>query len=254
MIDTHAHIFKNTYKEDFEKIIERITDDLDFVVNVAWSAESSKETIEIYSKYKNMLPTVGIHPNHANEITDQELKEIETLIQVKGVVALGEIGLDFFREGYNKERQHHAFRKQLEIARKHNKPVIIHTRSQEAIDETIEIIKDFKDVDLLVHSWTGTVNQTRELLKQENIIFSFNGISTFKNAPEIRELIKEIPINRFVLETDSPWLSPVPFRGKTNEPLHVKHVYEFIANFLEKDFKEFEKQIDKNAKSFYRIK
>lgn len=254
MIDTHAHIFKDTYKEDFEKIIERITDDLDFVVNVAWSAESAKETIEIYSKYKNMLPTVGIHPNHANEVTDKEIKEIETLIQVKGVVALGEIGLDFFRDGYNKERQHYAFRKQLEIARKHNKPVIIHTRSQEAINETIEIIKDFKDVDLLVHSWTGTVNQTRELLKQKNIIFSFNGISTFKNAPEIRELIKEIPIDRFVLETDSPWLSPVPFRGKTNEPSHVKHVYEFIASFLEIDLKEFEKQIDKNARSFYRVK
>lgn len=254
MIDTHAHVFKKSYEENFDEIVKNLTNDLEFIVNVGWSVESSKEALDIYSRHSNMLPAVGIHPNDSNNITDSQLEEIEQLVQTEGVVALGEIGLDFFREGYNKERQHHSFTKQLEIARRQNKPVIIHTRSQEAIDETIEIIDNFKDLNLLVHSWTGTVEQTHKLLENKNIMFSFNGISTFKNAPEIRELIKEIPMDRFVLETDSPWLAPVPFRGKTNEPSHVKHVYEFIANFLEVDFVEFEKQIDKNAKEFYRIK
>lgn len=254
MIDTHAHLFKSNYKENFEEVYKQATDNLDYVINVGWSVETSKHTIELSEQYEKLLPTVGIHPNDTADATEEDLKEIEAMLQNPKVVALGEIGLDYFREGYNKEKQHDFFVRQLELAREYDFPVIVHTRSEQAVKEAIEVLMNYKDLQVVVHSWTGNVEQTKQILEETNFLFSYNGIATFKNAPEIRETLEITPLDRFILETDAPWLSPEPLRGKTNTPANVEHVYRYVAEFKGIDFEAFEKQMDNNAKAFYRIK
>ena len=246
MIDTHAHILKRYYDEDLETIISKAFSKLDKIINIAFSKNSSKEVSEMSLNYDHMYNVVGIHPNDVKDVTDKDIEEIESMINSK-TVAIGEIGLDYHYEGYDKEKQKEVFVKLIEVARKNNLPVVIHSR--EANEDTMEIIKEYKDVKFLFHSWSGNVGQTKMLNEWGNIWFSFNGIITFKNADNVRDALKVADRNKILLETDAPYLTPVPFRGKTNYPEYVQYVYEEVEKLIELS----EEQIDKNVKGFFGI-
>ena len=229
MIDTHAHLLKKSYGEDLEEAIRIANQELDSIWNISWDLKTAIEVKKISETNKKIKPVIGIHPNHTHDdISD--IDEIEKLID-ENVIAIGEIGLDYYREGYNKEVQKEFFVKQIEIAVKHNLPVIIHSR--EANEDVLEIVLKYPGVKFLFHSWSGTPEQTLMLNELGNFYFSFNGVITFPTGTDKIETLKLVRKDRLLFETDAPWLTPVPFRGKVNRPEYVKYVYEEAKKIIE---------------------
>lgn len=223
-IDTHAHLIKQiNYDKDLDENIKINLEKLEFIVNISIDLETSNEVIKLNEKYPKLLPVIGIHPTDSNNINVEEtIIKLEKLINNK-VVALGETGLDYYWE-HNKENQKKSFIAHIELGIKHNLPIVVHARNSH--EDIYEIIKNYPNVKFLLHSWGGTLSLTKKFLKMENIYFSFSGVLTFKNASEVRELLKLIPKEKILFETDSPYLTPVPFRGKINFPEYVIYVIE----------------------------
>ncbi len=253
-IDTHAHVFKDTYKDKLDEIISESLKEIKVIINIGYDIETIKEVLVINKKHKELIPVIGIHPTEFNfkrkdEIT-QILSEIESLLikNSSKIIAVGEIGLDFYHDINFKKQQILGLEFQIELARKIKKPIIIHAR--ESIDEMYYFVKKNSDIKFLIHSWSGDIEQTKKYNSLKNVYFGINGIITFKNS-NLKENLNFMDLEKILLETDSPWLSPVPFRGKVNKPNNVKYVYEFLIkelNFIEKDFL---KLIDENYINFF---
>ena len=251
-IDTHVHLVKESYKDNLKQNINSALSELEFVINISYNKETSIEIFEQLDKIKNMYGAIGLHPSYCNNFTSKDLLIIKELLEKRNpkVIAIGEIGLDYFRE-HNLESQKKAFVEQIELAIDNNLPVIVHTRS--SIVDTLNIIKNYPSVKFLLHSWSGDVEQTNKALKMNNIYFSFNGIITFKSADSIRESLEIIPIEKVLIETDCPWLSPVPLRGKINIPENVKYVYEKISELKNIDLELLTIRIKENVTNFFNI-
>lgn len=222
MIDTHAHILSEFY-DDIDKLIEELkSKNIIKVINCADSIETSKEVLNIYNKYEGyLLPAVGIHPEN---IDNSNLKTIENIIKEHKVFAIGEIGLDYHYNDENKDEQKEYFIKQLDLALKYDLPVIIHIR--EAMQECFDILKTRKNKGI-IHCFSGSVEMAREYIKL-GYKLGIGGVLTFKNS-KLYEVIEKIDLKDIVLETDSPFLSPEPFRGKKNKPCNVLYVAKRIA-------------------------
>lgn len=222
MIDTHAHILSEFY-DDIDELIEELkSKNIIKVINCADSIETSKEVLNIYNKYEGyLLPAVGIHPEN---IDNSNLKTIENIIKEHKVFAIGEIGLDYHYNDENKDEQKEYFIKQLDLALKYDLPVIIHIR--EAMQECFDILKTRKNKGI-IHCFSGSVETAREYIKL-GYKLGIGGVLTFKNS-KLYEVIEKIDLKDIVLETDSPFLSPEPFRGKKNKPCNVLYVAKRIA-------------------------
>lgn len=222
MIDTHAHILSEFY-DDIDELIEELkSKNIIKVINCADSIETSKEVLNIYNKYEGyLLPAVGIHPEN---IDNSNLKTIENIIKEHKVFAIGEIGLDYHYNDENKDEQKEYFIKQLDLALKYDLPVIIHIR--EAMQECFDILKTRKNKGI-IHCFSGSVEMAREYIKL-GYKLGIGGVLTFKNS-KLYEVIEKIDLKDIVLETDSPFLSPEPFRGKKNKPCNVFYVAKRIA-------------------------
>lgn len=222
MIDTHAHILSEFY-DDIDELIEELkSKDIIKVINCADSIETSKEVLNIYNKYEGyLLPAVGIHPEN---IDNSNLKTIENIIKEHKVFAIGEIGLDYHYNDENKDEQKEYFIKQLDLALKYDLPVIIHIR--EAMQECFDILKTRKNKGI-IHCFSGSIEMAREYIKL-GYKLGIGGVLTFKNS-KLYEVIEKIDLKDIVLETDSPFLSPEPFRGKKNKPCNVLYVAKRIA-------------------------
>ena len=222
MIDTHAHILSEFY-DDIDELIEELkSKDIIKLINCADSIETSKEVLNIYNKYEGyLLPAVGIHPEN---IDNSNLKTIENIIKEHKVFAIGEIGLDYHYNDENKDEQKEYFIKQLDLALKYDLPVIIHIR--EAMQECFDILKTRKNKGI-IHCFSGSVEMAREYIKL-GYKLGIGGVLTFKNS-KLYEVIEKIDLKDIVLETDSPFLSPEPFRGKKNKPCNVLYVAKRIA-------------------------
>lgn len=222
MIDTHAHILSEFY-DDIDELIEELkSKNIIKVINYADSIETSKEVLNIYNKYEGyLLPAVGIHPEN---IDNSNLKTIENIIKEHKVFAIGEIGLDYHYNDENKDEQKEYFIKQLDLALKYDLPVIIHIR--EAMQECFDILKTRKNKGI-IHCFSGSVEMAREYIKL-GYKLGIGGVLTFKNS-KLYEVIEKIDLKDIVLETDSPFLSPEPFRGKKNKPCNVLYVAKRIA-------------------------
>ena len=248
MIDTHAHLLMLKNKNE---VIENMkSDDIDFIVNIGTTLEDSEEGVLLAQNNEKVYATVGIYPEYSLTTTDGDLKNLEVLASKDKVVAIGEIGLDYHYE-YDKKSQKELFVKQLKIADKLGLPFCVHCR--DAASDVYEILKENKH--LINHSGLmHCYSEGREWFKKFldlGLYLSFSGNITYKKSD--RSFLKEIPLDRILVETDSPYLSPEPVRGRQNESKNVKYVIEKIANEIGISAEELQKITTENAKKFYNI-
>ena len=245
IIDSHCHL-------DYEPLINNIDQvllnakkkNITNLLTIGTSLESSKKVLEIVNKYPNVYGAIGIHPNSTTGNLDK-LDEILMLKKKnKKIIAFGETGLDYFYNRSEKKDQIIAFEKHVEFSISEKIPVIIHTRN--ADDDTISIVKKYyKKTNFLIHCFTGNLEFAKNLLNL-NCLISFSGIITFKKSKDLRDVVKYVPLERMLIETDSPFLSPDPLRGKFNEPANVKIIGENVAKIKKVPFAEVAKLTTKN--------
>lgn len=224
-VDTHCHIY-DEYYDDIEKVLKKIKDNnIGKIINNGCDAKSNIEVLKKVSSYDFMYGALGIHPESVLDYKKEDIDFIEKHLNDEKIVAIGEIGLDYHYGKENKEAQISLFEEQLKLAEKYNKPVIIHSR--DATLDTIETIKIYK-VRGVIHSFSGSL-ETANIYLKLGFLLGVNGVITFKNC-NLKEVIKEIPLEKIVLETDSPYLTPVPFRGERNDSSHINEIAEFVAS------------------------
>ncbi len=246
--DTHCHIFKEYYSNIDEVLEQSKNVGISRVINNGCSHKSNQEVLELIEKYPNMYGALGIHPEVVDTYQEQELDFIIKHLNNSKVIAIGEIGLDYHYTKENKDKQIMLFSKQLEIAEKYNLPVIIHSR--DATEDTIETLKKYH-VRGVIHSFSGSLETAKIYLKM-GFALGVNGVITFKNA-KLKDVIKEIDLKYLLLETDSPYLTPEPFRGKTNYPGNVSIIADFICNLNDISREELAFITNQNIKRIFDI-
>ena len=240
-IDTHCHIFKSDY-DDVESVINEMKNNI--MIVSGYDRVSNKEVLELVKKYKNIYGTLGIHPSEVDDYTLNDLDFIEKNIDNPKIVGIGEIGLDYHFEKDKKEKQKELFIKQLDMAKKYNKAVIIHSR--DAMKDTVDIIKNY-NLKMDMHCYSGSLETAMELIKM-NVKLGIGGVLTFNNSEKLKEIVKNIDLSNILLETDSPYLTPVPHRGKKNKPSYVYYVALKIAEIKNMDVNEVINITTKTAK------
>jgi TatD DNase family protein len=246
--DTHCHLSKEYY-QDIDKVIkDALNNEVTKIITCGCDYKSNLETLEIISRYSNVYGAIGIHPTEVNYI-DETINLIEKNILNKKIIAIGEIGLDYHYDNFNKEEEIDVFHKMLKLAEKYNKPVIIHSR--DANSDTFNILKQY-NLKGVIHSFSGDLELAKKYIDLGYLI-GVNGIITFKNADLIK-VVKELPIQKILIETDSPYLSPVPFRGEKNEPKNVLEVAKFLSKELNLEMAFLAEILDKNLRQIFDIK
>ena len=252
-IDTHCHLDFENFDDDRESVVQRsIKNKIEAIITIGTSVETSVKSIELSKKFATVFAAVGIHPNDASSANKKSIQKIYDICDNPKVVAIGEIGLDYYRDYTPADIQKELFRTQLKIAREKELPVIIHNR--QAHSDVYDILVEEKANDLkgVLHSFDGDMHFLDSVLAY-NFYVSFTGVVTFKNA-NYDELIKHVPLENLLLETDSPFLTPVPFRGKRNEPSYVTYVAEKIAEVKDIPVEELAKITTDNARNLFKLK
>lgn len=248
-VDTHAHIHFSNYAGQVDAVLHRAEEaDVKKIITVGINSGDSQKAVELAATYENIWATVGVHPHEAAEI-DQGLAYIKDLAKRRKVVAIGECGLDFFKNYSSEDDQERALRKQVELAQELNLPVVFHVR--DAFDKFFEIMRDYK-VRGVVHSYTADV-KTMQKIVERGWLIALNGIMTFSKDDEHKDLIKQIPDAQLILETDCPFLSPAGFRGKQNEPARVVDIGTFIAEARGSTIEQLAYSTTKNAERLFGI-
>jgi len=259
MIDTHAHIDFEQFDQDREEVIRRAFDSgIGKIVNIGADMAGSRNSVELVEKYDEIFAAVGVHPHEFNAGKILDIDALRELAQNKKIAAIGEIGLDNYTHGENptteeqKEKQRDGFIKQIILAKELKLPVVIHCR--DAYEDCFEIIKKYPDQKFVFHCYGADLKFTKKLLANKNILFSFTGNITYAKAgAEIIEVIKTVPLEKIMLETDCPFLAPVPNRGKRNEPAYVVYVNEKIAEIKQISAKEVDRITTENAIKFFKL-
>ncbi|WP_416148107.1 TatD family hydrolase [Salipaludibacillus sp. HK11] len=253
LFDTHVHLNVEQFEDDLEEVIARAQEaGVENMVVVGFDEKTIKKAINLVETHDFLYAAVGWHPVDAIDLTEEHLNWIEELASHPKVVAIGETGLDYHWDKSPKDVQKEAFRKQIHLAKRVNLPIIIHDR--EAHQDIVDILKEEKaeDVGGIMHCFGGSIEIAQECLKM-NFHLSFGGPVTFKNAIRPKEVVKEVPLERLLIETDAPFLAPHPFRGKRNEPGYVKLIAEQIAELREVSYEDIAKQTSLNAKKLFGI-
>ncbi|HED38614.1 MAG TPA: YchF/TatD family DNA exonuclease, partial [Ignavibacteria bacterium] len=228
-IDTHAHLFYPNFKEDIDEVIKRAKESgINYIIVPATDIETAKQTIALTGKYEFIYGAVGVHPHDSTDWESSWIDEIDELLKYPKIVAIGEIGLDYHYDFSPKEKQIEAFRAQIELSIKRNLPIIIHNRDSD--EDMMNIIREYYGSGLKAqfHCYSGSLGNARELIKMNHFI-SFTGNITFKKSDSLLSVLADLSLESIMLETDSPFMTPVPNRGKRNEPYNVKYVAEKIA-------------------------
>lgn len=249
--DTHTHLDDDRFSDDREAVIAKIKEEgVSFVVNIGASLESSKDSIALSEKYDFIYAAVGVHPSDTDKLTDADLETVKEMASHKKAVAIGEIGLDYYYEDPDRETQKVWFKKQLYLAKELNMPYIIHDR--DAHKDVLDIIKEVGYFSGVMHCYSGSAEMAKELVKL-GFYISIAGQVTFKNAPKVREVVASVPMDRLLIETDAPYLTPEPFRGKRNDPSKVRFTCEKIAEIKGLTLEETARITLENGKRFYKI-
>lgn len=252
-IDSHAHLDDDRFDLDRDILIKNLKDNkIELVLNIGADLETSLASIDLAEKYENIYATVGVHPHSAKYFTEETYEKFKELAAHKKLVAIGEIGLDFYYDNSPRDVQRQVFRRQLELAKEVNLPVVIHSR--EATKESFDILKEAskEGVKGVLHSFSGSVEIAREYIKLGYYI-SIGGPVTFKNARVVKEVAKEVPLEYMLIETDCPYLTPEPYRGKRNEPMYVRYAAEKIAEIKGVTLEEVAKATSDNVYKLFNI-
>lgn len=253
IFETHAHYDDKAFDEDRDELLDSLPQNgIKYVVNVAANMEGSRKNLEIINKYNYIYATVGVHPSDTLELNDKTYKELETLATNDKIVAIGEIGLDYYWDEPDRSIQKEWFIKQIELAKKINKPLVVHSR--DAAKDTLDIIKETKayEVGGVIHCFSYGPELAREYVNMGYYI-GVGGVVTFKNGRKLKEVVESTPLERIVLETDCPYLAPVPFRGKRNDSTKLIYVVDEIAQIKGVSKEEVMNITMDNALKMYRI-
>ena len=252
LFDTHAHINDSRFDDDREDILNSLKDkNVGAYVEIGTDIESSYKAIELAEKYDFIYAAVGMYPHDTENMTDADLAELKNMCKHEKVVAIGEIGLDYYWDGTPKDVQKHWFKKQLELASELNMPVVIHSR--DAMGDTIDILKNTQNCGGIIHCYSGSAESAKILLNL-GFYISFAGPLTFKNAKNLCEAALVVPDDRLLIETDSPYLSPEPYRGKRNYPANVGEVAKKLAELKNTTYEYIQEITYENALKVYNIK
>lgn len=253
IFDTHTHYDDEKFNEDREELLSKFKEQgIAHVVNVGANIESSKRTLELVGQYPFFYGAVGVHPSEVGNITEKDIDFLKEATKRERIVAVGEIGLDYHYDEPEREIQKKWFIRQLELAREVKLPVIIHSR--DAAQDTLEILKEQKAEEIggVIHCFSYG-EELAKIYTEMGFYLGIGGVLTFQNAKKLREVVQKIPLERLVLETDCPYLSPVPNRGQRNSSLNLSFVAEAIAQIKQISYAEVVETTFENAKKLYRI-
>ncbi len=248
-IDSHCHLADDRYKENFDNYLQNAKENGVKIINVICSSkEELMYILEKQKQYPNLDISFGYYPQDAKNINNKDLEflvfALENYPQIK---AVGEIGLDYYYTKEFADKQKELFIKQIEIANKYNKPIIIHSRS--AAKDTYDTLKEYARTNVLMHCYSDSLEMMREYQKLGYFI-SFTGVVTFKNANKVKNNAINVDLDKIMIETDSPYLTPVPYRGKDNQPSYVKYVGEYIANLRDMEIEALQEHLIDNYQRY----
>ena len=251
LFDTHSHYNDKAFSEDLENVLEKVKNSgVTKLVCIGYNLKSSKKAVELAQKYDFIYATVGVHPSDTKDMTDDDIETLKQLAKHKKVVAIGEIGLDYHYDDTDPETQKIWFRKQLDLAKELDMPVVIHDR--ESKGECIKILKEKNITNGVFHCFSGSAETAKEILKM-GFHISFTGVLTFKNARRALEALEVIPLEKLFIETDCPYMAPEPFRGTRNDSSLVYRVAEKMAEIKDLSVQEIINITTENAKHFFNI-
>lgn len=253
LFDSHAHLDDERFEKDIDSIIERARQNkVEYILNPGANLNTSIKAVNLAEKYHMIYAAVGVHPHDVKHMDGDTIEVLRALTNREKVVAIGEIGLDFYYDNSPRDDQRKWFKEQIKLAKEVNLPIIIHDR--DAHGEVFDILKENKvgDIGCVMHCYSGSVELAREYVKM-GVYISLAGPVTFKNARKTYEVAKEIPLEWLLVETDSPYLTPMPYRGKRNEPAYVKFVAEKIAEAKQISLEEVVRKTTLNTKKLFRI-
>lgn len=250
--DSHAHYDDERFDEDREELIESLkSKGVDYIVNAAADMKSCFTSLELAHQYDFIFSSVGVHPHDVKDLTEKDIETMEKLAEDPKVVAVGEIGLDYYYDNSPREDQRQWFKRQLEMAKKLDLPVIIHSR--EASEETYDIIMASGVKEGVIHCFSGSLELAREYVKR-GFYIGVGGSLTFKNAKKTVRVVEGIDLNHILIETDCPYLTPVPHRGERNDSSYLQFVIAKIAEIKGVSVEEVARISSENAKRLFRIK
>ncbi len=254
LFDTHTHYYDRRFKEDCDKVLSQMKENnVGYILNAGCDIQTTKECISLAERYDFLYSSSGIHPgNIKNAPTDEEFSQIEALAAHPSVRAIGEIGLDYHYDGFDKTVQKNTFSRQILMAEKLKMPIVIHSR--DATGDTLDVLKsEYKRTGGVWHCFGESIETARVALSM-GLSFSIGGTVTFQNNRRTVEAVKYIPLENILLETDAPYLAPVPHRGKRNSSLYIHLVAEKIAEIKGISYDEVENTTTENAKKIFNIK
>lgn len=253
IFETHAHYDDRAFSEDQDILLKKMhAQGVEYIVNIGCSMDSSREITELIKKYDFLYGTVGVHPDDVKYLTEDDMEELAVLSQKDKILAIGEIGLDYHYDDIEKDIQKKWFVRQLDIAKQQKLPVVIHSR--DAAKDTLDIMKAEYDGRRggIIHCFSYGMEIAKEYLNM-GYYLGVGGVVTFKNGKKLKEVVEYAPLDQIVLETDSPYLAPVPFRGKRNCSLYLIYVAEEIARIKQVSVKEVCETTFNNAKRLYKL-
>lgn len=250
MIDTHSHI--DMIEQDATFLVKEAKDfGVEKIIVPSADRSSYKKVISLCNQFEEVYGALGVHPSEVLKAKDEDYEIVKDLVKVnKKIVAVGEIGLDYYWDKTFINEQKDAFKRQIKIAQDLSLPVLIHDR--DAHFDSFEILKEIKDIPVIMHCFSGSLDFAKECIKC-GFFIAIGGVVTFKNAKKMKEVAKEIPLDYLLLETDAPYLTPEPFRGKENHPAYVKYVAQEIANLRGISFEQVEEVTNQNAKRIFKF-
>ena len=250
IVDTHCHLYFEELNKDIDGVLSRANDlGVNTFICVGTNISDSYESLTLAQKYKSIYATAGIHPHDSKDVAEDYLQELRKLLDNEKIVAVGEMGLDYFRNISNPETQKIVFKAQLQLAEEMSKPIVFHNR--EADEDIINILSDFPNVIGVAHCFSSSYETAIKLIEM-GFYISFSGNLTFKNS-HLPEVAKKLPLDRLLVETDSPFLSPVPFRGETNEPGRTRYVVEKLAEIFDSNIDQIASITTANAKNLFNL-
>lgn len=255
IFETHAHYDDKQFDQDREVLIpELLQGNISHIVNIGASIESTEKSIELAETYENVYAAAGVHPSEIEELDEESFRWLKEQMKHKKVVAVGEIGLDYYwdKEARIQENQKYWFGRQLQLAREYSLPVVIHSR--DAAEDTIKVMNQFHSEEIpgVIHCYSYSKEMAFQFIEMGYYI-GIGGVVTFKNSKKIKEVVEAIPLEKIVLETDSPYLAPEPYRGKRNYSGHLTYVVEKIAEIKNISIQEIEEVTYRNAKDLFKL-